>query len=277
MTLLGKIFTVSILIASLFLMFVAMVVYATHTNWQTAYKGLQAQLTAVQAEKSAAESNYLNLISQSKAELEAQLQTVRQLETARTQYESRNVALERELDNLKQTSDQQIAAVKATEENNNRLMAEVTKLRDSIRDNQQARDAAFTTTLKATSDLHTVSGEYQKAKETNEQLVADLAHVTLKVTEAGMSVDGDVIPRVRGKVSATRRADGAQLIEITVGADDGVKPGQTVEVFRGERYLGRAEILKSDPDRAVGRVLREFQQGQIQEGDDVATKLRVGA
>jgi hypothetical protein len=34
--------------------------------------------------------------------------------------------------------------------------------------------------------------------------------------------------------------------------------------------------MKADPDRAVGRILREFQQGQIQENDDVATKLRVG-
>ena len=69
---------------------------------------------------------------------------------------------------------------------------------------------------------------------------------------------------------------GTQLIEISVGENDGIKPGHTVEVFRGERYLGRAEILRTEPDRAVGRVLRKFQKGQIQEDDDVATKLRVG-
>ena len=51
---------------------------------------------------------------------------------------------------------------------------------------------------------------------------------------------------------------------------------RVVEIFRGDRYLGRAEIMRADPDRAVGRILREFQQGQIQENDDVATKLRVG-
>ena len=52
--------------------------------------------------------------------------------------------------------------------------------------------------------------------------------------------------------------------------------GHTVEVFRGDRYLGRAEILKTEPDRAVGRILRQFQQGQIEEGDDVATRFRIG-
>jgi hypothetical protein len=61
-----------------------------------------------------------------------------------------------------------------------------------------------------------------------------------------------------------------------VGADDGLKPRHTVEVFRGDRYLGRVEILRTEPDRAVGRILRQFQQGQIEEGDDVATRFRIG-
>lgn len=85
-----------------------------------------------------------------------------------------------------------------------------------------------------------------------------------------------VVPKVRGIVSKTQRTAGSQLIEVTVGADDGLKPGHTVEVYRGDRYLGRAEILKTEPDRAVGRILRQFQQGQIEEGDDVATRFRIG-
>ena len=76
-------------------------------------------------------------------------------------------------------------------------------------------------------------------------------------------------------MSRVRQAAGAQLVEVTIGADDGIKQGNTVEVYRGGRYLGRLEILKTSPDRAVGRVDRRFQQGQIQEGDRVATRLRV--
>ena len=66
------------------------------------------------------------------------------------------------------------------------------------------------------------------------------------------------------------------MIEITVGADDGLRKGHTVEIFRGQRYLGRAVIIRTEPDRAVARVIRKFQQGPIQENDDVATKLRIG-
>jgi hypothetical protein len=49
--------------------------------------------------------------------------------------------------------------------------------------------------------------------------------------------------------------------------------GNTLEVSRGTRYLGRVEIIETSPDKSVGRVDRRFQQGQIQEGDRVATRL----
>jgi hypothetical protein len=72
-----------------------------------------------------------------------------------------------------------------------------------------------------------------------------------------------------------RRAAGAQLVEVTIGADDGLKPGNTVEVFRGSKYLGRVEILQTSPDKSVGRVDRRFQQGRIEEGDRVATRIKL--
>jgi len=133
--------------------------------------------------------------------------------------------------------------------------------------------------LVATDQLHQIQGQYSSGLERQKQLVADLANKNVLLNENGIDPDTDpgaVVPRVRGVISATHRTANSQLIELTVGADDGLKPGHTVEVFRGDRYLGRAEILKTEPDRAVGRVMRRFQQGQIQEGDHVATKLRVG-
>jgi hypothetical protein len=276
MTLLGKIFTVAILIASLFLMFVAMVVYATHTNWQQAYNAKNAQLQSVQQEKSTLESQYANQVSQLKAENEAAQQDVRKLESERVALANQNATIQREVDQLRVQRREVEALVRATEENNNRLTQEVLKLRDAIRENQQARDEAFATTLKATSQLHTTAGELQTTRERNDQLVQQVAETTRMLRENNINPNEPVVDQVRGKISATRRTTEGQLIEITVGADDGIRPGSAVEVYRGDRYLGRAVIQRVDPDRAVGRVLREFQQGQIQEGDDVATKFRVG-
>ena len=276
MNLLGKIFTILILVASIFLMVVAMFVYATHRNWKDAYDQLNAKLSAQTAANANAEAQYLAQISQLKSEQSAAVQDVAKLETERNLIVSQNQAIQKEVDQLRQDQAASVALVKATEENINRLTQEVTGLRDSIRVAQQERDEQFHTTLKATSELHSVGGQLQQLEERSAQVVAQLADVTAKATEGGVDLQGEYVPRVRGKVSKSRRSTEGQLIEITIGADDGVRPGQTVEIFRGERYLGRAEIMKADPDRAVGRILREFQQGQIQENDDVATKLRVG-
>jgi hypothetical protein len=274
MNLLGKIFTFAILVAAIVVMVVAVAVYGTHTNWQTAYNNLQQQLNAAQATNAQLETSYNNQISQLKAENTAALQDVSKLETERNNLLAQNTTLERERDELQGERRAAEALVAATEENNRRLTEEVAGLRNLILEHQQARDAAFATTLKATTDLHTTAGQLASLRERNEQITQQLAQATAAAIEGGAEASGEVIPRVRGKVAATRRADGTQLIEITVGADDGIKPGHTVEVFRGERYLGRAQVLRADPDRAVARILREFQQGPIQKDDDVATKLR---
>ncbi len=276
MNLLGKIFTVLILLTSVVLMVVAMFVYSTHRNWQTAYNTLNTKFQAAQAANANAEAQYLAQISQLKSEQSAAVQDVAKLETERNVIVSQNQAIQKEVDQLRQAKTQNEALVKATTENIVRLTEEVTGLRDSIRVAQQERDEQFHTTLKATSELHSVGGQLQQLEERSSQIVAQLADVTAKATEGGVNLQGEFVPRVRGKVSKSQRSAGKQLIEITIGADDGVRPGQKVEIFRGERYLGRAEILKADPDRAVGQIIREFQQGQIQENDDVATKLRVG-
>ena len=73
-------------------------------------------------------------------------------------------------------------------------------------------------------------------------------------------------------VIATQRRNGMLLVAVSIGSDDGLKPGHTVEVFNNSKYLGRVEILKTSPDKAVGRVDVNYQQGPIQEGDRVATR-----
>jgi septal ring factor EnvC (AmiA/AmiB activator) len=276
MSLLGKIFTVCILLASFFLMIVAMFVYATHKNWSTAYAALNTRLATATSTNAALESKYQNQISQLTAEHEASQQEVRKLESELANVMQQNATTQREVDELRAQRRAAEGIVAATLEANNAVTTEVVGLRGALAENQQARDEAFAKTLDATTQLHVAAGELQSLRERSAQLVQQLAHYVSALRDNGIDPDADVVVQARGKVIGSRRADGGQLIEISLGYDDGVRQGQTVEVFRGERYLGRAQILRADPDRSVGRVLREFQQGTIQEQDDVATKLRVG-
>ena len=281
MNLLGKIFIVAIMIMSVVFMTLALMVYATHKNWKEIVEGpngLNSQLQLARTEFDQLKNDYNRQESQLKGEVESAQQQVRKLESERVALVDRNAAVQTELDQLKAERRDATAAVAATQANNQRLAEEVTGLRDDIRTNEQARDKAFATTLKATEDLHQTAGQLANTVERNRQLTDQVSGMTRVMDAKGIDPNTPpdaVVPTVDGLVSQVRQAAGAQLVEVTIGSDDGLKQGNTVEVYRGGRYLGRVEIVKTSPDRAVGRVDRRFQQGQIQEGDRVATRLKV--
>jgi len=278
MNLLGKFFIVSIAVAAIFMMAISMAVYTNHHNWRDEAKKLDTQLSETKNKNEQLASSYRSLESQLSAEVEASQQEVRKLESERVELIAQNATKQTDLDQLRQQQRASTAAVASTQQNNEKLTAEVEVLRASIRENQQARDEAVATTIRSTDKSHQLLGKLSRLNERHIQLAQQLGEKTSLLRESGIDLNDPqaAVPHVRGLVSATLRQAGSQLIEITIGSDDGLKPQQTIEIFRGERYLGRAEILRTEPDRAVGRIIRRFQQGQIQEGDDVATKLRVG-
>lgn len=278
MNLLGKIFVVLITVLSLVFMTLALAVYATHKNWKEEAEKLNSQLSTANTQLQQKVEDYNRLESQARAEKEFATQQLSKLDTERENLVQRNSVIQSELDQLRSERRDATAAVAATQANNQRLADEVTGLRQDIRTNEQARDVAFATTLKATEDLHQTKGVLDNTVERNRQLTEQVSGMTSVMDAKGIDPNTPadaVTPTVDGLVSRVKQVAGAQLVEVTIGADDGLKQGNTVEVYRGDRYLGRLDILKTSPDRAVGRVDRRFQQGAIQEGDRVATRLRV--
>jgi len=79
-----------------------------------------------------------------------------------------------------------------------------------------------------------------------------------------------IAPPLDGIVTAVSDKN---LIEVSLGSDDGLRVGHRVEVFRDNNYLGSAMVLKTDPDRAVAQVDEKSQRGLIKVRDRVATKL----
>lgn len=276
---LGEIFAWLILIMSILFMAFAMMVYATHKNWHTIAQARQDELEEKQAEYDRLRTEYNRLESTLRAELESALQQVRKLESERVQLVERNTAMQSELDRLQQDQREATAAVAATQQNNARLAEEVQNTREEIRNNQQLRDEAFAKMVTATEDLQQLQGVLESTIERKRQLIQDNARMASAMRENGLDpkLDADaVVPDVNGVVDRVQQTAGALLIEVTIGADDGLKPKHTIEVYRGSKYLGRAEIISTSPDRAVGRVDRRYQQGRIQEGDRVATRLKLG-
>jgi vacuolar-type H+-ATPase subunit I/STV1 len=278
---LGKVFVVLILIMSLVFMGLAMAVYATHRNWREVVEGpngLRSQLDQARQSNEELKSEHNRRVEDLIREKDAAEQQLAKLETERVALAENNVRIQSELDKLTQERGEHIAAVASTQSLNEGLSKEATGLRQQIRGEQQARDAAFAKTLDATEAVHQLTGQYETQRERYEQLTKQAAGMRHVMREEGLDPDtepGAVVPTVDGVVSQVRRTAGAQLVEVTIGADDGLKAGNTLEVFRGSKYLGRVEVLQTSPDKSVGRVDRRFQQGQIVEGDRVATRLKL--
>ena len=278
MNLLGKILVVTLFVLSVGYMWLAISVYAYHRDWKTQAETAQKQLQEERNNFQALQNKSNALESQLTAEADAALQQVRKLETETIRLAEANKAIQGQLDALSADARQAVEAVTATQQNNNQLAEEVSRIRDDISKAIKEKDDSFDVALKATEELQSIRNDLESALETQRELVADAGRMTRVMESEGLDpntpADG-ITPRVDGFVSRTQRKGGVQLVEISIGDDDGVRIGDTVEVFRDTKYKGRLEILKTAPDRAVGRVDTRFQQGPIQEGDRVATRLNL--
>ena len=88
----------------------------------------------------------------------------------------------------------------------------------------------------------------------------------------------DPPPDVTGVVMNMRpgQTGRSDLIEISLGSDDGLSRGHSMYVYNNEgdgKYLGRITLVYVTPDRAVGAVMEKSRNGVIKKGDHVTSKL----
>lgn len=280
MTLIGKIFTVLILIMSLVFMTVAMMVYATHKNWRDVVKGDGAGSQGMEAtitEQKAAAASLQDEIEQLKTKLEqeraARVYALAALQ-ARTKLQDAELQrLDQENERLVKSEADMKILLELAETNSKNLKQEVAQLRGDIKTAQSDRDTNFQEVVLLTDKLQQYKVEQDRLKEREQELVKMAAMMKRVLTAHGMDqytpVDG-IPPQLEAVVTAVNDNN---MVEISVGADDGIRRGNTLDVFRGDTYLGRIIIKETAPDRAVGEIVREYRRGLIKKGDYVSTKL----
>lgn len=269
----GKIFVGLVCFFSLVFMTIAWTVFQTHRNWRDIaienkkkIESLQDSVTRLRAEIERSKDR-LALEQASRKYALATLQT--KLEQAESQYQAREAEYQKlqvSLGNLTQvvgtTSQTLDATLKANE-----------GLRGSLRDTQQARDTVFDSIVALTDKKNELEGTREVLSERNSQLTSlytaarDL--LSRNEIDENAPVDGKP-PMVEGQIVSIGNKD---LLEISIGSDDGLKPGHTLEVFRNSAYLGRVVVRETAPDRAVVQIIPEFRKGSFKVGDRVATKL----
>lgn len=289
MNFVGKILVVLILVMSLVFMGFAVAVYATHKNWQEivmrteadanatgAELGLKYQLEQAEEEYRQLEDQFAQLQETVASEETMRREQLKALETEVAQLKTERDAMVAQEQQLQQQIREQTAAASMAGEMLNNKLTQLEELRADLQKTRDARDQQFAEVVRLQDEFQQAQVDKQRLEGQNTQLANMLAQAKLVLDRNSLklesSVDG-LPPKVDGVILASN----ADLVEISLGSDDGIVRGHTLEVFRNvqgrARYLGRVQVLQTLPDKSVAKIIPEYQQGRIERDDRVATRV----
>jgi len=288
MNLVGKIFTVLILIMSVFFAAMAVSVYATHKNWKKEVTnptpspgenlGLREQLEQQKTRREELEDQKLNLERELAAQESARIDAVKRLENEKARLAEELANFKKQHDDLVESERTAVAAMKAIQETLAKLRGDLDTANKQVDQSRQDRDAHFKEVVRLTDALHQAVNELKRLRARQIELAEDLAKANEVLRHFGLDANVSISgtpPDVDGVVLAVPRPD---LVEISIGADDGLMKGHVLQVYRltgsGPTYVGRIEVVKTEPDRSACKVDPKWQQSHVQRGDRVtALKL----
>jgi myosin heavy subunit len=285
MNIIGKIFVFAVFVMSLVFMSFAVAIYSSHTNWEREVNrkpeevkgaeqpGLKYRLEQAENERKKLKQEIDVLVSKVAESEAARDQVVAKLQTALTEKDGELVELRKGKDEREKIQQEAIAKLDAAEADLKKTVEEVAALREQVRQQQTKVDQEVGRAADIARKLHETQSFLEIANERKEQLEKQVANARLLLKQQGLSLDAlpkDRVPTLDGDVLAV--ADNA--IEVSLGGDEGLQAGHTLEVYRDGQYVGRAVVKTVKPDRAVAVILREYSRGIVQRGDKVTTRLK---
>ncbi len=286
----GKILVVLQLVLSIFFMAFAGVVYNHQMSWRKAYETGQTNLSKTQKERDDALAEKERLNTDLTRQANVSEQRAKAVEIA-------NKGLLADVERLKKESgDLAVARKRASEEaliageESSARTEEATNLRSINFDQSKARDIEFQIRTKLEDDKYSLQLDLDTAKKKNRELLTRVSILQQALESAGISADVNELaarnsppPRVEGKILdllIPQRQGASELVEISLGSDQGLKNGHEMTVYRtglsgGQqpKFLAKIVIVKTTPDKAVGQVIEGIRNGVIKKGDNVTTKL----
>ena len=271
MNLIGKIFTTLILLLSICFFIIALMVDASHQNWK--------QLAMENKEKAERESAAKATLQEIYDEKQVALRAEKVIRTMQiSAVESQKKELE---DRLAQANSRLQTETQDKEEYFNRLReseSRLTKLDDDIQKLTQLKKDYVDLIAKTKTEVVGLTNNKFELSGTLERLEArhsKLAEQVAKLTKVMRSAELDENMLTNG---IARPLDGeimsinGDMVAISIGTDDGLRKGHVVEIHRNGKYVGKAEVLKADPNRSSGRLISPLQD-RVQRGDYVTTKF----
>lgn len=285
MNAIGKIFVFAVFIMSLVLMTFASAVFLSHTNWQDEiYRkpeecaagqrpGYEYLLGEAEKERERLEKEITDLAGQISVSEAARDQVVAKLQSALSEKSGELETLRKEKAEREEAQQRAIAELKEVQDALTKATADVEALRAQVREQQAVVDTQVGNAAKLAAQLEETKAFLAIANERKAQLEKQVANARDLLKQGGLTLDSvpkDRVPQLDGDVVAVAE----NAIQVSIGSDDGLQVGHTLEVYRSGQYLGRAVVRAVKADHAVAELVREFRRGVVQRGDKVTTKLK---
>lgn len=187
-------------------------------------------------------------------------------------------------------------------ENYNRLQADFNRLSETYKDAlaqidslRNDKNSLITEKDNALSEKRDAIGKMNAAQTEQQRLESELTDMKdvvagLEMQVVGLSAEiesagvmlqaykdkfGTItewidVPPLTAKVSAVNEE--FNIVILSVGKDDGVKPGFEFTVYRGDKYIGKIIVDDVQKDHCSGYSKKELQSGAIEVGDDARTR-----
>ena len=273
MNLVGKIFVGVIALMSVVCLTLSVVSYASHHNWKEESVELSKQLDDAKKQQQLLLSQKSDLESRISSEKQSYLASVEALTTKVNNLEQNNQLLLQKNDELQADLDNRLAIIETNNVQIGDLRQQLSVASDDLANAQQLRATYLQDLARTMEKLHELSATNGDLNEKNADLVQLYDEALTVLNQNGLSSDpadyGD-LPQfaVQGTVEVVREGNDG-LLMISIGSDDGLTEHNKLNVRRGDSYLGKIEVVTLEPNRAVCKVLPEYRQGVIMEGDDV--------
>lgn len=272
MNLLGKILTLLILVMSIFFLAIALMTSAAHRNWKLAASDLQEEYQAIQQQLNTAKNSTLEKEQFIQAEKVSRAQQLAQLESQLAVYRNEIESLSKQVSEETVLSKERLARLEQAEARASQLDKEnkgLTERNVTLSKEVATSYEKLTDFTNRTFELNTRIEELSTLNKDLSSTVAKQGKVMKRLNIDENELTNDIVPLINAVVVRTK----GDLFAIAAGTDDGLREGHVLDIYRGEKFVGRGVVKNVENNLAVLGTLSAFMQATVQEGDDVTSKF----
>ncbi len=284
MTTVGKILVVLHMVLSIMFMALAAGVFTAQNNWRAAEKKAATALAAANTKVRDMQAEFDKERADTAEKMTKLNDSLTKLTGEKTALTTQVATLDLDNKQLRKDVDQQrdLADLKNTEATERKKEADLQRgingelflsREDLVKNLNETEDKRFALDVQ----LSQVSDKYDQLLNDFKTMKSYLASKNLTTDPKQMIVQTAPPPPVEGIVTEVRKAEKSsrELIEISIGSDDGLVVGHKLTLFRGDKYVAEIRLTLVQADKAVGYVVTtsKAKNAVVNVGDTASTKL----